>query len=136
MATSFSLINIGTPNSNEGDTLRSAFIKINENFGSIDNLIEEYFDEFLSQPNQLPTDIQPITPNTNVNISSTGTGIINLTAPLVSISNDAQIGGSLNLEDNLTLGGNLIVDGDFELNGNLTLNDVNLLGAKIDCGKF
>lgn len=136
MATEFALINVGTPNSNEGDTLRAAFLKINNNFSSIDDLIEEYFDEFLSQPNQLPTDIQPITPNTNVNISSTGTGVINLTASTVFVSNDLQIGGNVNINENLNLGANLTVDGDFELNGNLTLNDVNLLGAKIDCGKF
>lgn len=136
MATSFSVINIGTPNSNEGDTLRSAFIKINDNFANIDDLIEEYFDEFLSIPNQLPTEIQPVTPNTNVTISSTGTGIISLNTPLVTVSNNLQINNNTIIGENLEVGANLTVNGDLELSGNLSLNDVNLLGAKIDCGKF
>jgi hypothetical protein len=130
MATSFSLINIGAPNSNEGDTLRAAFTKINQNFDSIDNLIEEYFEEFLSTPNILPSDILPITPNTNVNISSTGTGIITLNAPTVQVSENVNIGGTLTVEDKL------IALGGVELQGELEFKNVDFVDAKIDCGKF
>lgn len=136
MATEFALINIGAPNSNEGDTLRNAFIKINNNFLNIDDLIQEYFDEFLGSPNQLPVDILPVTPDTNVTITSTGTGIISLNTPLVTVSNNLQITNNTIIGENLEVGADLTVNGDFELNGNLTLNDINLLGAKIDCGKF
>lgn len=138
MATSnFLLINVGsTNNARDGDTLRSAFQKINENFNEIDNLIEAYFEEFLSQPNILPTDILPITPNTNVNISSTGTGIITLNAPTVQISNDVTIGGTLSVADKFTGLGDAEFKGDVEFDGKLTFNDVDLIGAKIDCGKF
>lgn len=138
MATgNFLTINVGTTsNSKDGDTLRAAFQKINQNFSEIDDLIQAYFDEFLSQPNQLPTDIQPITPNTNVNISSTGTGIITLNAPTVQISNNVTIGGTLQVADKFTAFGDAEFKGDVEFDGNISLNDVNLLGAKIDCGKF
>lgn len=133
----WNLINIGsTANAKDGDTLRSAFTKINQNFNDIDTLIQEYFNDFLSQPDQLPTDIIPITPNTNVNISSTGTGIITLTAPVVQIANDVTIGGTLTVADKFTAFGDAEFKGDVEFDGNISLNDVNLLGAKIDCGRF
>lgn len=139
MATSdFSLINVGTnANSRDGDPLRVAFQKINQNFSEIDGLIQQYFDDFLSQPNQLPTDIVPITPNTNVTISSTGTGIIILTAPTVQISNNLTVGGTLTVNDKFTAFGDAEFRGDVDIsNGNLRLDGVSLLGAKIDCGRF
>lgn len=138
MATgNFLVINVGTgTNSRDGDTLRAAFQKINQNFNEIDDLIQEFFDEFLSQDNQLPTDIQPITPNTNVNISSTGTGIITLNAPTVQISNDVAIGGMLAVADKFTAFGDAEFKGDVEFDGTLSFNNTNLIGAKIDCGKF
>lgn len=138
MATSnFLSINVGsTNNARDGDTLRSAFTKINENFNEIDDLIEAYFTDFLSQTNLLPTDIQPITPNTNVNISSTGTGIITLNAPTVQISKNLVVGGTLSVADKFTAFGDAEFRGDVQFDGNVSLNDVNLLGAKIDCGKF
>jgi hypothetical protein len=130
----FLSINVGTTaNSKDGDTLRSAFQKINQNFNEIDGLIQEYFDEFLNTENLLPTEIQPTTPNTNVTISSTGTGIIVLNAPLVQISNNVTIGGSLAITDDVSANdGNF--SGDVEISGNVTFG--NLLGAKIDCGRF
>lgn len=117
MATSFAVIDIGTrANSKDGDTLRTAFQKINLNFNAIDALIQQYFEDFLETENQLPTNIKPITPNTNVTIESTGTGIITITAPLVSINGETEIRG------NLEIAGELNVD--------------NLVGTTIDCGKF
>lgn len=40
MSTSFQLINIGKfPNDTEGDSLRTAFIKVNENFTDVDEIL-------------------------------------------------------------------------------------------------
>lgn len=136
MATNnFLAINVGTnANSRDGDTLRNAFQKINQNFSEIDGLIQQYFDEFLNTSNLLPTEIKPVTPNTNVTIESTGTGVIILTAPTVQISNDVIIGGSLTVIDDVSANDALFT-GDLEVKGTLTMAG-ELNNANIDCGKF
>lgn len=136
MATSnFLAINVGTnANSRDGDTLRNAFQKINQNFSEIDGLIQQYFEDFLNTDNLLPTEIKPTTPNTNVTIESTGTGVIILTAPTVQISNDVTIGGSLAVIDDISAN-DAIFTGDLEVQGTLSINgEIN--SANIDCGKF
>jgi hypothetical protein len=130
----FLSINVGTTaNSKEGDTLRAAFQKINQNFSEIDGLIQEYFDDFLDTDNLLPTDIRPTTPNTNVTIESTGTGVIILNAPIVQISNDVSVGGSIAITDDITAN-DAIFTGDLEIQGTLSISELN--NANIDCGKF
>lgn len=135
MATgNFLSINVGTnANSKDGDTLRSAFQKVNQNFSEIDGLIQSYFDDFLSTENLLPTDIRPTTPNTNVTIESTGTGVIVLNAPLVQISNDVRIGGSIAVTDDIS-GNDATFTGDIVIEGTLSIGELN--NANIDCGKF
>lgn len=135
MATSgFSIINVGTTaNSRDGDTLRAAFQKVNQNFSEIDGLIQQYFDDFLDTENLLPTDIRPTTPNTNVTIESTGTGVIILNAPLVQIASDVTVGGSIAVTDDIS-GNDASFTGDLEIKGTLTIGELN--GANIDCGKF
>lgn len=135
MATgNFLSINVGTnANSKDGDTLRSAFQKVNQNFSEIDGLIQSYFDDFLDTENLLPTDIRPTTPNTNVTIESTGTGVIVLNAPLVQISNDVRIGGSIAVTDDIS-GNDATFTGDIVIEGTLSIGELN--NANIDCGKF
>lgn len=135
MATgNFLSINVGTnANSKDGDTLRSAFQKVNQNFSEIDGLIQSYFDDFLDTENLLPTDIRPTTPNTNVTIESTGTGVIVLNAPLVQISNDVSIGGSIAVTDDIS-GNDATFTGDIVIEGTLSIGELN--NANIDCGKF
>lgn len=135
MATNnFLAINVGTnANSRDGDTLRNAFQKINQNFSEIDGLIQQYFDDFLDTDNLLPTDIRPTTPNSNVTIESTGTGVIVLNAPIVQISSDVTVGGSIAVSDDITAN-DAIFTGDLEIRGSLSIGELN--NANIDCGKF
>lgn len=135
MATgNFLAINVGSnSNSRDGDTLRAAFQKINQNFSEIDGLIQEYFDDFLDTDNLLPTDIRPTTPNSNVTIESTGTGVIILNAPIVQISSDVTVGGSIAISDDITAN-DAIFTGDLEIQGSLSIGELN--NANIDCGKF
>lgn len=135
MATeNFLSINVGTnANSKDGDTLRAAFQKVNQNFSEIDGLIQSYFDDFLDTENLLPTDIRPTTPNTNVTIESTGTGVIVLNAPLVQISNDVRVGGSIAVTDDFSAN-DATITGDLSIAGTLTISELN--NANIDCGKF
>ena len=135
MATSnFSIINVGTnANSRDGDTLRAAFQKVNQNFSEIDGLIQSYFDDFLQTENLLPTDIRPTTPNTSVTIESTGTGVIILNAPIVQISSDVTVGGSIAVTNDLSANDALFT-GDLTIEGTLSIGQLN--DANIDCGKF
>lgn len=135
MATSnFLSINVGSnANSRDGDTLRAAFQKVNQNFSEIDGLIQSYFDDFLDTENLLPTDIRPTTPNTNVTIESTGTGVIILNAPIVQISSDVTVGGSIAVTDDIS-GNDATFTGDLVIEGSLTIGELN--NANIDCGKF
>ena len=134
MSDHFLPVNIGTTsNSRDGDTLRVAFQKVNDNFNEIDGLIQEYFDDFLDQDNVLPTDIRPTTPNTNVTIASTGTGVIVLQAPIVQITSDVTVGGSIAITDDISANDALFT-GDIDVQGTLSISQLN--NANIDCGRF
>lgn len=152
MATSFALIDIGSKaNSKDGDTLRTAFQKVNLNFSAIDAVIQQYIEDFFDTDNQLPTTIKPLTPDTNVLIESTGTGIISLNAPLISLNGETEINGNLQVAGEvnivststgiISLNAPLInLNGQTEITGNLEVaGEVKfdqLYGTVIDCGKF
>ena len=112
-------INVGTgSNSKDGDTLRAAFQKVNQNFQEVDGVVQDYVQNI--------SEISP-TPDTNVNVNASGAGNIFLNSSSVNVSDN------LNVSQRITTT-NLSVTGDLQILGSLSLKEIS--DTNIDCGKF
>ena len=128
-------INVGTASDDgTGDSLRAAFVKVNDNFTEVYN---EIGGESLSQLKFVANKITSDLTNDNIILDPNGTGKVEIEGETLfrgnTVSTGIVRGASLQVDGNANIDGNIIIDGTLT-SGSFTPTNITVPGAFIANG--
>ena len=126
------IINVGTASDDgTGDSLRAAFVKVNENFSEVYN---EIGGDTLSELKLIANKITTDTTNANIILDPNGTGKVEVEAETLfrgnTVSTGQIRGSTLQVDGNANIDGNIVVDGSMTA-GAFTPSSITVSGAFI-----